>query len=75
MTVLVEPYELKEFNRSSAPACDECDYPPMWEMKQIQEGGAGSLGFACSEHVHNVLYLVDRGLTELKSIPINLELG
>lgn len=64
MTVLVESYELRESNRSKIPQCNECEYPPTWEIRQQID--RGSVGFACSQHVDTVLFLVDRGRIPVK---------
>lgn len=59
MTVLVEPYRLRESQRSTTAQCTECEYPPAWEIRQQTE--RGSVGFACSQHVDTVLFLVETG--------------
>lgn len=64
MTVLVESYELRESNRSKIPQCNECEYPPAWEIRQQID--RGSVGFACPQHVDTVLFLVDRGRIPVK---------
>lgn len=60
MSVLVDAYVLKESNRFSIPTCNECDYVPVWEVRQ-QLVARPSVGYSCSEHIGTVLYLVSIG--------------
>lgn len=63
MTVLVSPYHLLESQKGKLKMCHdpECMFVPVWEVRQ-QIAEKPDIGYACSQHIDTVLYLVLHGL-------------
>lgn len=60
MTLLVEPYALRESNKRKLPMCHECLFPPAWEIR-TQTTENQIVAHSCDEHVATVLYKVKSG--------------
>lgn len=63
MTVLVSPYVMVFSSETPAQCCHECRFVAVWEIKSYL-ASTPKIGYACPEHVDNVLYLVDAGIIE-----------
>lgn len=61
MTLIVDPYRIMENQRLKMKQCTECTYIPVWviEKKQETTTPTSKIGYACSEHVDTVLFLVN----------------
>lgn len=56
MSVIVDRYPGNEYQRNVMTLCHECHFPPVWEIRQ--QNLSRTVGYACPDHVDQVLYLV-----------------
>lgn len=55
MILLVYKYGVSEHNKGKLAMCDDCFCIPTWEIRtQVTENQR--TGFACSEHINDVLF-------------------